>query len=133
LKKYGSVDVNKYATLIRESLQYIAPGATEKFEEVRLEEKLEIKDRKKESKKEPKKPKKQKQQDASEAVTDVDPETLILETIKALEGDDGAPWDSIVEAAKKKGLDENSIEEALNSLMDKGFIFEPTLGTIKTT
>jgi len=30
-------------------------------------------------------------------------------------------------------LDENTIEEMLTSLMDKGFIFEPVLGTIKTT
>jgi DNA replicative helicase MCM subunit Mcm2 (Cdc46/Mcm family) len=57
----------------------------------------------------------------------------VLDTIKELEGEDGALWDSIVESAKSKGLDENAIEEALNSLMDKGFIFEPMLGTIKTT
>ena len=56
-----------------------------------------------------------------------------MSTIKELEGDDGAAWDSIVEGCKKKGLDENAIEEALNSLMDKGFIFEPMLGTLKTT
>jgi hypothetical protein len=35
--------------------------------------------------------------------------------------------------AKAKALDENSIEEALNALMDKGFVFEPMLGTLKTT
>ena len=40
LKKYGSVDVNKYATLIRESLQFIVPGAAEKFEEAKLEESI---------------------------------------------------------------------------------------------
>ncbi len=62
-----------------------------------------------------------------------DPETVVLDTIKELEGDDGALWDSIVVACKNKGLDENAIEEALNSLMDKGFIFEPMLGTLKTT
>ncbi len=52
LKKYGTVDVNKYATLIRESLQFIVPGAAEKFEEARLEESLERKEQKKEAKKE---------------------------------------------------------------------------------
>jgi DNA replicative helicase MCM subunit Mcm2 (Cdc46/Mcm family) len=62
-----------------------------------------------------------------------DPETVVLDTIKELESDDGAAWDSIVEACKKKGLDENAIEEAMNSLMDKGFIYEPMLGTLKTT
>jgi DNA replicative helicase MCM subunit Mcm2 (Cdc46/Mcm family) len=57
----------------------------------------------------------------------------VLDTIKEIEGVEGAPWDSIVERCKKQGLDENSIEEALTSLMDKGFIFEPLLGTLKST
>jgi DNA replicative helicase MCM subunit Mcm2 (Cdc46/Mcm family) len=133
LKKYGSVDVNKYATLIRESLQYIVPGATEKFEEIRTEEAIESKEQKKELKKELKKPKKQKQEETREPDAGTDTETIVLDTIKELEGDEGALWDRIVETCKNRGLDENSIEEALNSLMDKGFIFEPMLGTIKTT
>jgi RPA family protein len=132
LKKYGSVDVNKYATLIRESLQFIVPGAAEKFEEIQLEESTEAKEQRKEPKKEAKKQKKQKKEEPKEDTAE-DPETLVLTTIKELEGEDGAPWDSIVDTCKNKGLDENTIEEALNSLMDKGFIFEPMLGTLKTT
>lgn len=133
LKKYGSADITKYATLIRESLQFIRPGASEKFESVQMEESLEASQQKKETKKGPKKPKKQKPQESEKPVSSEDPETLVLDTIKELEGEDGAPWDSIMERAKNKGLDENAIEEALNSLMDKGFIYEPMLGTIKTT
>jgi uncharacterized protein len=133
LKKYGTVDVNKYATLIRESLQFIAPGSAEKFEEVHLEESLELQEQKKEAKKAAKKPKKQKKEEISPVEAPQDPETVVLDTIKELESDDGAAWDNIVEGCKKKGLDENAIEEALNSLMDKGFIFEPMLGTLKTT
>lgn len=133
VKKYGAVDVTKYAALIRESLQYILPGASEKFETVQLQENLEASQQKKEPKKEQKKPKKQKQQDTETPEASQDPETIVLDAIKELEGEDGAPWDSIVAHAKSKGLDENAIEEALNSLMDKGFIFEPMLGTIKTT
>jgi len=134
LKKYGTVDVNKYATLIRESLQYIVPAAAEKFEEVQENEKLEIKERKKESKKEQKKPMKQEpEQSISMTEAAGDSETVVLDTIKELEGAEGAPWDSIVERCKKQGLDENAIEEALTSLMDKGFIFEPVLGTLKST
>lgn len=132
LKKYGPVDVNKYATLIRESLQYIVPATVEKFEEVQKEEKLEIKERKKESKKELRKQKNQ-EEEISLSEDAEDPETIILNTIKELEGEEGAPWDIIVERCKKKGLDENLIEEALTSLMDKGFIFEPVLGTLKST
>jgi len=133
LKKYGTVDVTKYATLIREALQFIAPGAAEKFEEIRFEESLERAEQKQEVKKEAKKPKKQKKEDARPVGTTEDPETVVLGTIKKIEGDDGAPWDSIVDACKNEGLDENTIEEALNSLMDKGLIFEPMLGTLKTT
>jgi RPA family protein len=133
VKKYGSVDVNKYAAIIRESLQYIVPGAAEKFEEIQKEEALERTEQKKEQKKEPKKPKKQKKEPEPEPTTEKDPEAVVLETIKELEGEDGALWDTIVESCKAHGLDENTIEEALNSLMDKGFIFEPMLGTLKTT
>ena len=134
LKKYGTVDVHKYATLIRESLQYIVPAAAEKFDEVRNEEKLESKERKKETKKAQKKPKKQ-EPEQSVPMTEAagDSEMVVLDTIKELEGTEGAPWDYIVERCKKQGLDENAIEEALTSLMDKGFIFEPVLGTLKST
>jgi hypothetical protein len=131
LKRYGTVDVSKYATLIRESLQYIVP-ATETFEEVQQQEKLEMKEKKKEPKKAEKKTKK-KQEEEPVGEDTKDPETLVLDTIKELEGDEGTAWDSIVENCKKQGLDENTIEEALSSLMDKGFIFEPVLGTIKST
>ena len=133
LKKYGSVDVTKYATLIRESLHYIVPGAAENFEEIQAEEKFEVKERKKEPRKESRKAKKQVEEPSKPASEAADPESVVLETIKELEGEDGALWDSIVEGCKGKGLDENAIEEALTALMDKGFIFEPMLGTIKTT
>jgi hypothetical protein len=134
LKNYGSVDVSKYVSLIRESLQYIVPAA-EKFEEIQKDEKLEVTERKKESKKEQKKPKKQAEEHPVTVEVEVagDPEDVVLDVIKETEGEEGALWDSIVEKCKKRGLDENTIEEALTSLMDKGFIFEPVLGTIKST
>jgi len=133
LKKYGSVDITKYATLIRASLQFIRPGVAERFDTVQREESLEASQQRKETKKDSKKPKKQKPQDSEKPGDTVDPETVVLDTIKELEGEDGAAWDSIVDSCKGKGLDENTIEESLNSLMDKGFIFEPMLGTLKTT
>lgn len=126
LSNYGTVDVSKYLTLINESLQYITPGK-EKFEDIQHEEKLELKEQKK-IKKEEKKSKEETVDEDSEET-----ENIVLETIKEIEGKEGAAWDSIVEKCKKKGLDENTIDEALTSLMDKGFIFEPVLGTIKST
>ena len=60
-------------------------------------------------------------------------ENTVLEVIQGIEGEEGASWDSITKKCEKSGLDKDSIEEALTSLMDKGMIYEPILGTIKTT
>ena len=83
--------------------------------------------KKEQQKKETSEVKEEQSQDSEEI------ETVVLEAIKGIEGEDGAAWDAIIEKCTKIGLDEDSIEEALTSLMDKGFIFEPVLGTIKTT
>lgn len=47
--------------------------------------------------------------------------------------DKGAQWDLIVAQGEKDSLTEDQIEEALNALMDKGLIYEPILGRLKTT
>jgi RPA family protein len=132
LEKYENIDLDKYVTLIHESLQYLIPGKKtlpdikidkktdeekqEKTIEESVEEEVEVETEKEE------------EDDESEEI-----EKVVLETIKKLEGDDGAPWDSITQKCEKTGLDKDSIEEALSSLMDKGLIYEPVLGTIKTT
>jgi len=127
LKRYGSLDTTKYITLIRESLQYIAP-TKEGFEEAKEQEAVEAKEQQKPpaKKTKPKTP-------AAKKDDPKDSETLVLNIIKNLESDDGAPWDAIIEECKKQGLSETTVEETLTALMDKGFIFEPVLGTIKTT
>jgi RPA family protein len=124
LNNYGDVDISKYLSLIRESLQYTVPSK-EKFPDIEKEEKIELKEQKKIKKEEKKE--EEKTEDSEEI------ENIVLEKIKEVEGEEGAAWDLIVEKCKKNNLDENTIEEALTSLMDKGFIFEPVLGTIKTT
>ena len=126
LKHYGSIDVDKYLTIVRESLQYITPQR-ESFEEIKEQEKIESSTQKKKPKTEVKIAEEEDDEEAKDA------EEVVLATVKELEGEEGAAWDLIVEKCKENGLDENSIDEALNSLMDKGFIFEPVLGTIKTT
>lgn len=67
------------------------------------------------------------------AEQDEEAEQIVMEVIKTHEGDDGVSWDLITKTCKKQGLDEARTDEALNSLMDKGLIYEPVLGTIKTT
>jgi hypothetical protein len=131
IKGYGHVDTNKYASMILESLHYIQP---DKQASLTSPDKEQLStSTEEEEKKEKKAGKKKKQEETKAAAIDEESETTVLESIKELEGDDGAAWDLIVENCVKKGLNENTIEEALTSLMDKGFVFEPVLGTIKTT
>jgi len=133
LEKYENIDLNKYVTLIHESLQYLIPGKKdlpdikpdkkndeEPADEITLEE-VEEKEEKTTDSEEDK-------QDNSQKTEDT-----VFDAIKELEGEDGAAWDSITEKCEKTGLNRDSIEEALSSLMDKGLIYEPVLGTIKTT
>jgi RPA family protein len=130
LKEYKSIDVEKYVDIVSESFQYIAPSK-EPLPDIHEEESVDVeksKDGSKKSKKEKSEIKKEETSGDSEDI-----ENTVLDAIKKLEGDNGAAWDMIMENCKKTGLDEDSIEEALTSLMDKGFIFEPLLGTIKTT
>jgi len=128
LKHYGTIDVNKYLTVLQESLQYLTPGR-EELPNLQTDKKLE----------EPVAEKKVVEKTvAVEKGTDdknfQDIEDTVLETIKDVEGDDGASWDAITKkCCEKAKLDKDSIEEALTSLMDKGLIYEPILGTIKTT
>ena len=132
LKNYENIDLDKYVTLIHESLQYLVPSK-KTLPDIKIDEKT---DEEKEEKpteenieeKEEIATETEKEEEGSEEI-----EKTVLETIKKLEGDDGAPWDSITEKCEKTGLDKDSIEEALSSLMDKGLIYEPVLGTIKTT
>ena len=137
LKNYGDVDLDKYITLIRESLQYLTPSREtlpdlEVKEEEVVEEK-QITERKEEPDVEEKvvaktDEKKEKKEESFEET-----EKTVLEVIKDIEGEDGASWDAITSKCKKSGLDKDTVEEALTSLMDKGLIYEPILGTIKTT
>ena len=123
IQNYGDIDISKYLTLVKESLQYTVPSK-EKFSEIEKEEKIELIEQKKIKKEE-------KELETTKDTENI--ENIVLETIKEIEGEEGAPWDLIVEKCKEHKLDENTIEEALTALMDKGFIFEPVLGTIKTT
>jgi DNA replicative helicase MCM subunit Mcm2 (Cdc46/Mcm family) len=62
-------------------------------------------------------------------------ERRVLTLIESMASNDvkGAQWDQIVAHGEKDQLTEDQIEEALNSLMDKGLIYEPILGRLKVT
>jgi len=132
IKNYGNIDLNKYVRLIQESLQYLIPEGKSQNNEKKVETKeknQDIKENKNETKQET-----QKEETKDENEIDFEEiEKNVLNIIREIEGEDGAPWDNITEECNKKGLDSDTVEEALSSLMDKGLIYEPILGTIKTT
>ncbi|MBI4393367.1 MAG: hypothetical protein HY556_06180 [Euryarchaeota archaeon] len=64
----------------------------------------------------------------------VDPahEDVVLGIVADLEeGRNGAPWEGLIEKSSVKGLSEEQVEEAINSLLDKGLLYEPILGRLK--
>lgn len=144
LKNYGKIDLNKYIVLIQESLQYLRPNRDtqtditidkkQKKEDKSIEDQKEIiqekndmNQKEKQNIKEDKKESEETQKNSEEI------EKKVLDIIKDLEGEDGAAWDTITQKCEKTGFDSDTVEEALSSLMDKGLIYEPILGTIKTT
>ena len=124
--RYDNVDLDRYQTMIREALDYVIEGpgmAASYSDEIRIDT-IES-----DLKKQPVVP--PNQQESSDEIQAA--EDTVLEVIKKLEGKDGALWDQITEQCESKGIDVDMIEEALNGLMEKGLIYEPVLGTIKTT
>ncbi|MEF8849016.1 MAG: hypothetical protein V5A68_07790 [Candidatus Thermoplasmatota archaeon] len=121
LKKYSDVDITKYISLCKESIEYLSPGIEQDISE----------DETSKSSKQKSSEKTEKTDDEKKDFEEI--EKKVMGIIKDLEGEDGASWDSISEKCEKSGVDKDSIEEALTSLMDKGLIYEPVLGTIKTT
>jgi len=57
----------------------------------------------------------------------------ILKQVQELEGSNGANWEDVLGGAAVDGVTSEQVEEALNRLMDKGLVYEPTLGVLKTT
>jgi RPA family protein len=143
LKNYENVDLNRYVTLIQESLEYLTPGK-ETLPDLKIDEKKEeIKEKiiveedtiEETSEEKVEEVKTEQNEESKEEEEDkfAEIEDAVLETIKKIEGEEGASWDEITEKCEKAGLEKDSIEEALTSLMDKGLIYEPILGIIKTT
>ncbi len=73
---------------------------------------------------------------ATEADAEADAfDDSVLAIVQKLEGEDGARWDDILADAQAslEGAHDEAIEEALNRLMDKGLVYEPTLGVLRST
>jgi RPA family protein len=152
LENYENIDLNKYISIIQESLQYLRPGK-ESLPDLRINNKkeknviYEKSDQKNNVLNDEKIDKDSLEIEEQELTINTDDkeeikendhsfeviENKVLSIIKKSEDDDGAAWDVITQKCEKAGIEKDSIEEALTSLMDKGLIYEPILGTIKTT
>jgi hypothetical protein len=63
---------------------------------------------------------------------DGDKEELVLKLIDMLDTNKkGAPLADLIKEAAKAGIGEVELEEINNSLLDKGLIYEPTIGKMK--
>jgi RPA family protein len=126
LNRYENVELSKYINLIKESLEYLISDREGLTDFIEKDKKI--------INKEDKKSLKEKIDAATEEKEKIEEiETIVLKVIKENEDEEGTSWDLVTKKCAKTGIDNDTIEEALTSLMDKGLIYEPFLGTIKTT
>ncbi|HMK47171.1 MAG TPA: hypothetical protein VK436_11150 [Methanocella sp.] len=57
----------------------------------------------------------------------------VLEVIGRLDSGDGVSYDVLLDEMKKLGYEEESVEQLIGSLMDKGQCYEPKIGLLKLT
>ena len=133
LEHYGKADLTRYAAIIRDALESLAPGAAERhmtepsFATPPAPEPAVASSAPRAPAPQPAPAK------APAPAADNPHEPLILSLAEKLDDGKGAPWEDIVSEAGKKGVTEAAVEETLNSLMDKGLIYEPVLGRLKRT
>lgn len=110
---YGEVDLNRYRGMVMEAVELLIPdrsGEIPLFMDAPTAGLEEIEDEEDEG----------------------DKEELILKLIDKLDTNKkGAPLSELTKEAAKVGIGETELEEINNSLLDKGLIYEPTIGKMK--
>lgn len=113
---YGKADLSRYTAMLAESLRYLLP----EYREYRPPEA------------EPTVTEPAAKAEAKEPEEPTADEDKVLEVIASLDKDGkGAPWEGILDAAGTAGVSKDKLEESINSLLDKGLIYEPILGRMK--
>jgi DNA replicative helicase MCM subunit Mcm2 (Cdc46/Mcm family) len=51
--------------------------------------------------------------------------------IESLDSGKGAAWDEVVQKARSQGIEREEMDSIANSLLDKGFVYEPVLGRMR--
>ncbi len=114
MNHYGKVDLSRYTAMLAEGLRYLLPEYREAVGP---------------SEPAPESVPAAREEPASEPD---ESEATVLEIIAMLDKDGkGAPWEGILEAATSRRVPKDALEESINSLLDKGLIYEPILGRMK--
>ena len=112
VEHYGKVDLSRYSAMLAEAVRYLLP----EFQPAKPEEEGSA------------------PAVASKAADAAQEgrEQAVLGIIGELDADGkGASWDGITARAGKAGVNKDALEEVVNSLLDKGLIYEPILGRMK--
>ncbi len=137
MEHYGDIPLEKYHTMLIDSLRYLIPeeGGTPDLPEAEEKEETEAADYDEfeESIDTPPAPpaiEPEPKEDSDEELT-ADEEKLL----KVITGSDpkatGMDWDLLEKAAKKAGLKKEAFDTAAEGLLDKGLIYEPMMGKIR--
>jgi uncharacterized protein len=111
---YGLGELSRYTAMLAEALRYLLPEFREAAPSEAMPEVREA----------PAKAAEPEEPDADEE--------KVIAVVASLDRDGkGAPWEGILDAASKAGVTKEHLEEAINSLLDKGLIYEPVLGRMK--
>ena len=118
---YKKVDLDSFSELVENALKEILSAGIGGVKELDLEETVVS-------------PKAEEVEVVTkDGVVSEDEGEKVLQLVKSLDTDGkGAKWDDLAAAAKKKKIDKERLEEICNDLMDKGDIYEPELGRIKS-
>lgn len=130
-EKYGLGDVERYAETVRTCLAPLVSGEVVPVLRADTKQESEAKPAPAPNAPAPawKAPPAPAAADAAQDALDQD----VLAAVQRLEGDKGARWEQVLTDCGKSGVTAEDVEEALNRLMDKGLVYEPTLGVLKTT
>ncbi len=105
IKYYGRIDVERYSEMLKDALKHLLPEYQEMgYEMPSLEEEEE------------------------EEEIDVELEQKVLEAISELDDGDGASYEELLQ---KLGMSSGDIDPILDTLKDRGEIYEPKIGKLK--
>lgn len=125
--KYGRPDLEKYGGMLEDCLRYLLPEKNGRNGHA-----------------EPKEPAAEAGAEPDEGlIEDIDDEkpsypkeseTKVIKIVEGLQTSTrGAPWEKIVEKAKKEGLQKELVDQIVMDLMDSGVLYEPAIGQIRKT